>query len=82
VAELDASARATLLEESKGKTCRCGHSVNHLMVSPEPEYSGLGSFWIYFMGVTISPKILRFRCRVCKQTIHNTRTQSVLNNYH
>ena len=36
------------------------------MVSPEPEYTAWGTFWVTLMGVSATPIRLRFRCRICK----------------
>jgi len=53
-------------------TCACGHRRDHLMVSPVARYSGWGSFWVFFMGVTARPVRIDFQCRVCRQTFDST----------
>ncbi|MGC4122341.1 MAG: hypothetical protein QM765_48720 [Myxococcales bacterium] len=46
------------------RTCRCGHDRRHPAVSGEPSYSVLG--WLgVFMGATMRPAIVRFRCSSC-----------------
>ena len=54
------------------KTCRCGHTYDHYMVSPKCEYSGWGWFWVSFMGVSTRPVKASYVCRVCKEMIFET----------
>jgi len=52
--------------------CACGHTRHHLMVSPVPEYTAWGTFWVTLMGVSAAPIRIRFRCRVCKSVFDLT----------
>ena len=48
------------------RTCPCGHSVGHHMVSAEAEYSGLG--WLLVaIGVSARPVRVKYRCRRCEE---------------
>ena len=53
-------------EEDDLPYCGCGHNRHHLMVSPAPEYTAWGTFWVTWMGVSATPIRIRFRCRICK----------------
>ena len=71
-AERGADAGSAASPAKPLKTCACGYSRGHLMVSPEPKHSGWAHFWVIFMGVTAPPYRVEFRCRVCKQTFDST----------
>ena len=59
-------------EEDDLPFCGCGHTRHHLMVSPEPEYTAWGTFWVTLMGVSAAPIRIRFRCRICKHVFDMT----------
>ena len=61
--------------------CDCGHTRHHLMVSPEPEYTAWGTFWVTLMGVSATPIRLRFRCRICKLVFDMTDDPSELRSF-
>ncbi|MCP4805419.1 MAG: hypothetical protein GY913_13715 [Proteobacteria bacterium] len=61
--------------------CSCGHGRGHVMVSPEPEYSGWQTFVVFFMGVTAPPKSLSYRCRVCREVFFKTTDPEELRNH-
>ncbi|MFT5587411.1 MAG: hypothetical protein ACI9VR_005021, partial [Cognaticolwellia sp.] len=77
-ASLSPAAKALVTDAAAGKTCRCGYSVDHIMVSPQPEYSPWGSFWVLFMGVSTEPTKLKFICRNCKGHLVTTTDPTVL----
>ncbi|MED5369594.1 MAG: hypothetical protein VX899_01145 [Myxococcota bacterium] len=81
MASLRKDAMAKVIDAAAGKTCRCGHSVDHVMVSPEPTYNGWGTFWSLFMGVSTAPIKLTFSCRVCKGVLLVTRDPTVLESF-
>ncbi len=58
-------------------SCRCGHTRSHLMVSPEPVYSGWKTFWVVFMGVSAVPAAVQYRCRVCQEVFDRTENLEV-----
>lgn len=60
-------------------TCSCGFDRDHLMVSPEPVYSGWKTFWVIFMGVSAVPEAVEFRCRVCQEVFDRTDDPSTRN---
>lgn len=61
--------------------CRCGHDRAHVMVSPEPTYTGWAKFWVFFMGVSAIPIRLDYRCRVCRQTFDSSVDPADLKDY-
>lgn len=81
MASLSPSAKALVRDAAAGKTCRCGHSVDHIMVSPEPEYGPWGSFWVLFMGVSTPPIKLTFSCRTCKGHLLTTKDERILGSF-
>ena len=81
MAGLNKASMAKVKDAAAGKTCRCGHSVDHVMVSPEPEYNGWGQFWSLFMGVSTAPIKLTFTCRVCKGVLYTTKDSTVLERF-
>ena len=61
--------------------CSCGHSRNHHMVSPEPEYTAWATFWVTMMGVSATPIFIQFRCRVCQEIFDSTDTPADLTKF-
>ncbi len=78
MAGLSPSAKALVIAAAAGKSCRCGYSVDHIMVSPEPQYSPWGSFCVLFMGISTPPLKLKFVCRNCKSHLMTTQDPKVL----
>ena len=78
MASLSPTAKARIVDAAAGKTCRCGYSVDHIMVSAEPEYSPWGKFWVLFMGVSTPPIKLKFVCRNCKGHLMSTKDPEIL----
>ena len=81
MASLSPSAQALVTDAAAGKTCRCGYSVDHIMVSAEPEYSPWGNFWVLFMGVSTPPIKLKFICRSCKGHLMSTKDPKILESF-
>ena len=62
---------------SQAATCRCGHTVDHHMVSAEPAYSFLG--WVALLvGISAVPIKLRYRCRRCDIVFDETTNAATL----
>ncbi len=58
--------------------CKCGYDRDHLMVSREPRYGVWKGFWVMFMGVSMLPYRVDFRCRVCLQVFDATTDPAVM----
>jgi hypothetical protein len=62
-------------------TCRCGYTLGHHMVSPDPEYTILG--WIKLVvGITSRPTKIKYRCRRCDEVIASTTAAEDLDNFY
>ncbi len=49
--------------------CSCGHGIESKEVQNLPEYSFWG--WLTFsIGITTSPKRIRFQCLKCREIFH------------
>jgi hypothetical protein len=48
------------------------------MVSREPRYGVWKGFWVLFMGVSMVPYRVDFRCRVCQQVFDSTDDLAVM----
>lgn len=48
--------------------CGCGHDRGHPLVSPSPEYSVVGWFFI-LLGVSWDPIAIDFVCRRCLERL-------------
>lgn len=57
--------------------CGCGFDRDHFMVSAEPQYSGVGWFWVLF-GITTVPREIQFRCRRCKVCFDRTQDERIM----
>jgi hypothetical protein len=69
--------------EAKGAPrCRCGHGLNHLMVSQVPAYTAWQTFLVFFAGVSAAPERIDYQCRVCRDVFHTTTDASVLQDHH
>lgn len=66
--------------EPAKKTCRCGHSIGHPLVHPEPKYS-FGGWLLLFMGATPQPLHAVFQCSRCQQVLGITRDPKVLREF-
>lgn len=63
-------------------TCRCGHTRDHRLVSPEPQYALWNLSLGIFMGVSAGdPKSIRFRCLRCNETIEESTDPADLKRY-
>jgi hypothetical protein len=58
-------------------TCRCGHTREHHMISPEYEHTFLGWFCLLF-GISARPTRINYRCRRCEQVFDATTDPAVL----
>jgi hypothetical protein len=67
--------------EPPRKTCRCGHSRGHHMVSADPEYTAWG--WLRLVvGISTRPTRIKYRCRRCDQVVESTTAAAELDNYY
>lgn len=60
--------------------CRCGHGINHYMVSAEPEYSFSGYVQLAF-GISARPTKVRYRCRRCDFVLGSSTDPTVLDKH-
>jgi hypothetical protein len=64
-------------EDPPVRVCRCGFTRGHLMVSAEPDYAF--SAWVLLaVGISASPRRIRYRCRRCEVVIEETMDPAVL----
>ena len=61
--------------------CRCGHGLDHLMVSQVPQYTAWQTFCVFVAGVTAAPERIDYQCRVCREVFHSTTDASVLQDH-
>jgi hypothetical protein len=60
-------------------TCRCGHTVDHILVSPEAHYSMFNYLLGVFMGVSAGlPKSIRFTCHQCGEVLEESTDHDVI----
>ena len=67
----------TNVEAPKAAVCRCGHTRDHHMVSPEYDHTPLGWFLLLF-GISARPIRIKYRCRRCEQTFDQTTDPAIL----
>lgn len=60
------------------RTCKCGHTRSHQLVTKEPEYSTWGWICLSIFGITPKPERITFRCSVCHESLGVTRDPRIL----
>ncbi len=76
------AAPAAAHEAKEAPRCRCGHGLDHLMVSQIPAYTGWQTFLVFFAGVSTAPERIDYQCRVCREVFHSTTDADVLRDHH
>lgn len=67
--------------EKPRKTCRCGYSRGHHMVSADPEYTPWG--WVRLVvGISTRPTKIKYRCRRCDEVVESTTDATDLDSYY
>jgi len=69
------------IHSSNPEVCSCGHDSHHYMVTPSPVY-GLGGWLRVFIGISTTPKAIRYECRRCGEVIEETTDPSELDRYY
>lgn len=62
------------------KKCRCGHTIGHAQVHPEPKYSVFGWF-LLLMGATPNPLYAVYRCGRCETALGATKDPAILKEF-
>lgn len=63
------------------KLCKCGYDVNHPKITHKCEYSKLGWFLFTILGMSAKPKLVKFYCTECGETIGSSTEPNVLEKY-
>ncbi len=59
------------------RQCKCGHGIDHTLVSPSGEYT----FWgwcLILLGISAKPTAIRFQCRRCDQIVWRTTDPKII----
>ncbi|HMB93794.1 MAG TPA: hypothetical protein VKP65_23275 [Rhodothermales bacterium] len=68
-----------MTDDSRPKTCRCGHTVDHVLVAPEAHYPLFNYLLGVFMGVSAGlPKSIRYTCHQCGEVIEESTDPDVI----
>ena len=61
--------------------CKCGHDISHPSVMHKTEYSKLSWFLLTVLGLSAKPKIVKFICSECLETLLITSDRKILSKY-
>lgn len=60
--------------------CRCGHDINHPLISVKTRYSTLGYFWLS-LAFSAMPIEVIFQCQQCNEVIARSDDPEFLEKY-
>ena len=69
----------SMSDDAPPTTCRCGHTIDHVLVIPEANYAMFNYLLGVFMGVSAGlPKSIRFTCQLCGEVIEESTDREVI----
>jgi hypothetical protein len=60
--------------------CRCGHTINHQLVSVKTKYSAWGLFWLS-LAFSVKPIEVVYQCQTCGDIIYRSKDPELLERY-